>query len=198
MLQGPVTRLSLIAELHAPDSQQAWSEFVSIYRPLIMRVALAKGLQHADSEDLAQEVLATVGRNIRLYQDRGAGSFRAWLFQVTRNLVVNHLTRGGPPLGSGDSSVQAMLQQEPDPGNETATLFQLEYRRLRFRTAAETLRPAFNESTWQCFWLTAVDGQSIDQVAQQLNKSNGAVRVARSRVMSRLRAEVIGDEELDH
>lgn len=193
-MQGPTTRASLLASLNDPASEEAWTEFTGIYRPLIVRVAIAKGLQLADAEDLAQEVLGTVARAIETFESRGEGSFRGWLFQITRNLVVNHLTRGSGPLGSGDSHVQQMLLQQPDPSSETATLFRLELRRFHFERAAKRLKSQFSEATWFSFWLTAVDGHSIAETAQRLGKSAGAVRVARCRVLSRLRLEVQQNE----
>ena len=51
MVLGPETRASLLARLNDPISDEAWREFAAIYRPLIIRVAVARGLQHADAED---------------------------------------------------------------------------------------------------------------------------------------------------
>lgn len=189
-MQGPETRASLIVRLQHPTEDAAWEEFCSLYRPLIVRVARAKGLQHADAEDLAQDVLAVVRKSIARFDPQAAGSFRGWLRTITRNLVVNQLTRSKGPIGSGDSQMLALLHQLPASDEPTATLFDMELRRIRFRAAAETLRPQFNEPTWLSFWLTAVEGQSIAEVARQLGKTPGAVRMARCRVLSRLREKV--------
>jgi RNA polymerase sigma factor (sigma-70 family) len=91
-MQGPETRESLLARLNSPQSDEGWCEFAAIYRPLVYRVARAKGLQHADAEDLTQDVLAVVERSLDRF-DPAIGGFRGWLYQITRNLVVNHLTR---------------------------------------------------------------------------------------------------------
>lgn len=96
-MQDPETRASLIASLNQPASEEAWAEFAAIYRPLIIRVATAKGLQHADAEDLAQETMAIVDRSIRSFDPNAAGLFRGWLRTITRNLIVNHLTRAKEP-----------------------------------------------------------------------------------------------------
>ena len=48
-MQGPETRESLLARLNSPQSDEGWREFAAIYRPLVYRVAKAKGLQHADA-----------------------------------------------------------------------------------------------------------------------------------------------------
>ncbi len=191
---GPETRVSLIGKLNDPASDEAWTEFARLYRPLVIRIARAKGLQHADAEDLAQEVLATVGRAIGSFDADADGSFRGWLFTITRNLCVNHLTRPRGPIGSGDSEMQRMLQEQP-ADEATVTLFQIEHRRLRFQQAAEQIKSQFNESTWLSFWLTAVAGRSIESVANELGKTNGAVRVARCRVLAKLKETI--NESLD-
>jgi RNA polymerase sigma-70 factor (ECF subfamily) len=195
ILQGPETRASLIASLNDPASEEAWQEFAAVYRPLVMRVALAKGLQHADADDLAQDVLATVGKSLDSFSSSGEGSFRRWLYTITRNLALNQLTRGTfsgkrGPIGSGDSDVQKWLREVPARDDKTATLFRLEYRRVRFQRAAEKVRDQFSESTWQCFWRTSVEHQSATDVAVALNKSAGAVRVARCRVLAAIRDEI--------
>lgn len=188
-MNGPETRESLLASLNSSVADEGWREFAAIYRPLIFRVAVAKGLQHADAEDLTQDVLAVVGRSLGSF-DSSRGSFRGWLYQITRNLVVNHLTRGRGPIGTGDSHVAKLLAQYPQPNDDTATLFRLEYRRTRFQQAVSIARSEFHNSTWDAFWLTAVDLRSIESVAEELGKSQGAVRVARCRVLDRLRVVV--------
>ena len=185
-MQGPETRESLLAKLSSPQSDEGWGEFATIYRPLVYRVALAKGLQHADAEDLAQDVLSMIERSLNKF-DPQRGGFRSWLYQITRNLVVNHLTRRRGPIGSGDSDIGHMLSQYPASDDQTATLFRLEYRRVRFQSAAALVKSEFSEATWSAFWLTAVEMKSIADVARQLDKSEGAVRVARCRVLDRLR-----------
>ncbi len=185
-MQGPETRMSLIGRLGDPASEDAWVEFAALYRPLVIRVARAKGLQHADAEDLAQEVLSVVSRAVGSFDAQAEGSFRGWLFKITRNLCVNHLTRGRGPIGSGDSDVQRMLLEQP-ADEAIVTLFQLEHRRIRFRQIAERVRSQFSEPTWLSFWLTAVEGQTIGSAAEQLGKSSGAVRVARCRVLARMK-----------
>lgn len=189
-MNGPDTRKSLLASLHDSANESAWDKFVTLYRPLIVRVARIKGLQIADAEDLAQEVLARVERSIGLYQSQGPGSFRRWLSQVTRNLVINFLTRNKELNGTGDSNIHLLLQQHAEGENKTGTLFDFELRRFRFQQAAEVVSGQVGFSTWQCFFLTAVEDKPVAAVAEKLNKSEGAVRVARCRVLAKIRSEV--------
>lgn len=197
-MQSPETRLSLLASLQNSADRDAWNDFVTIYRPLIFRVAVAKGLQHADADDLTQNVLQAVEGAIESFDRRGVGSFRRWLFRITHNLTINHLTRGRGSVGSGKSDVHDLLNQTPAADNETSTLFQFEYRRARFQQLATEVRTLFSDDVWQCFWQTAVEERSIRDVAQRIGKSEGAVRVARCRVLARLRqaAQKCEDSEI--
>ena len=189
-MSEPETRQSLIACLADPDAEAAWREFHSLYRPLIYRTAKARGMQHADAEDLVQDVMAIVGRAVEGFDGERPGSFRGWLHTITRNCVVNSITRDRQPRGSGDSEIGRLLHDVPQPDEPTATAFQMEYRRLRFYQAADILRKRFSDDTWQAFWLTAVEQLSIAQVARRLGKSEGAIRMARCRVIAQFRQEV--------
>ncbi len=80
MSPGPETRPSLLIRVRDPADHAAWQEFAEIYRPVILRLAQSKGLQAADAEDIAQEVLATVAKAIaeREHDPRRA-RFSTWL-----------------------------------------------------------------------------------------------------------------------
>ena len=190
MTDSPVTRQSLLVRLRNPRDGQAWSEFVAIYSPLIERLARANGLQAADAADLAQEVFRAVAGAIDRYDpDPARGSFRGWLFRIARNLMINLLAaRRIRPQATGDSDVQELLECVPAPNSAETAFFDLEYRRRLFLWAADQVHSEFRPSTWQAFWLTAVDGQDPHAAAQACGISVGAVYIARSRVMARLKS----------
>jgi RNA polymerase sigma factor (sigma-70 family) len=192
MTDSPPTRQSLLFRLKDPRDEQAWSEFVAIYTPLIDRLARAKGLQVADAADLAQEVFRAVAGAIGRYDpDPARGSFRGWLFRIARNLMINLLAgRRIRPQATGDSDVQELLEHVPAPDTAETALFDTEYRRRIFLWAVEEVRDEFRQSTWQAFWLTAVEGHEAKAAAQESGISVGAVYIAKSRVMARLKAVI--------
>ena len=185
----PKTRHSLLLRIRDGQDARAWSEFVAIYEPLVYRLARKKGFQHADALELTQEVLLAVSKSISRWDaDPARGSFRGWLLRVTRNLMVNlFVNERRHPRGVGSTDFQRLLAEQANPACEESAEFDLEYRRRLFRWASERVRGEFRPATWQAFWRTSVEGQAVKLVAHELELSVGAVYVARSRVMARLR-----------
>jgi RNA polymerase sigma-70 factor (ECF subfamily) len=187
---APATDPSLLLRVRDARDQDAWRQFFELYVPLIYGYARKRGLQDADAADVAQDVFQRVlGALRRLDYDPTRGSFRSWLRTITRNRIASWKT--GPQqrdLGSGDSTVRELLEEHPD--GTADTLWDQHYQREVFLWAAEQARPAFAENTWLAFWRTAVEGQEAAAVAAGLGLSVGAVYVARSRVLDRIKKQV--------
>jgi RNA polymerase sigma-70 factor (ECF subfamily) len=188
-----LTRASLLARLGDPGDRAAWQQFVELYGRLVYGFARQRGLQDADAADLTQEVfLALAGGAGRWQYDPKRGSFRAWLYGLTRNKVARFLERGrAQPRGSGDTDANRRLDEEP--GRESDDLeaaWEREFQQQLFRLAAEAVVDSFAPTTWQAFWRTAVEGKSAAAVAADLGLSVGAGYVARSRVLARLTEQV--------
>jgi RNA polymerase sigma-70 factor (ECF subfamily) len=192
MEESPVTRASLLVRIRDGQDTEAWRQFVGVYAELIYGYARRRGLQDADAADLMQEVLRSVaGAARRLEYDPRRGTFRSWLYTVTRNKLLNFLNSAQRrQRGGGGSDEQEKLEAQPAPGEDPAELWDQEYERRQLAWAAERVRGEFKESTWQAFWMTAVEGREPKEVAQALGMSVGAVYVAKSRAVARLKEEV--------
>jgi RNA polymerase sigma factor (sigma-70 family) len=189
--QAPRTRASLILRLRNPDDLRAWQEFVEIYQPVIQALACKRGLQRADADDITQEVLARVAKSIDAWDpDPKKGSFRAWLATITRNLAIQFFRESGRRPKTGIESQIGRLLDDSSKGSVDDREFDLERERQLFLWAARKVRPRFEPKTWQAFWLTAVDGEKVAIVAEQLSTTKAQVYVARSRVMSLLKQTV--------
>jgi RNA polymerase sigma factor (sigma-70 family) len=193
----PTTRPSLLVRLRDFQDQQSWEEFYTIYRPLIYRMARNQGFQDADASELTQEVFMAVASAIERWDPNPEqGSFRGWLFRITRNLMINWLGyRRRHPPGAGGSDIRQLLAEQPDPHTEDSAIFDREYKYQTFAWAAEQIRSEFRQPTWQAFWMTSVENRSVAEVAENLGLTAGAVYIARSRVMARLREKIETLEE---
>jgi RNA polymerase sigma-70 factor (ECF subfamily) len=112
------------------------------------------------------------------------------LFTITRNKIFNFLSaRSARPQAAGDGPSSHVLDNVAD-GNDGADLWELEYQRRIAALAMERIRSEFQDNTWQAFVLTAVDGKPAADVARQIGMTPGAIYVAKSRVLARLKEEV--------
>jgi RNA polymerase sigma-70 factor (ECF subfamily) len=198
MTFSPTTRASLLLRLRDSQDHEAWVEFVALYESVVYRLLRKSGLQDADSRELMQEFFLTVSRNIERWDpDRERGSFRGWLRRVTRNLVINWLRRQqrqGVVVGGAD--MQELLESLPANAEPETIEFDRELRRAVFHQASEQVRGEVSPKSWQAFWETGVAGVSASEAGRKLGMSAGAVRVARCRVVARLR-EVVAEMESD-
>jgi RNA polymerase sigma-70 factor (ECF subfamily) len=185
-MNAPETRQSLILRLQDPGDEDAWRQFSGIYRPIILRMAAARGLQPADAEDLAQRVLMSVSGAIERWLPSGQARFRTWLKRVTDNAVLNALSRTKPDRAGAHPDIQSLLQQQPDHREADSQLLCTEYRRGVLQWAARQIRPEFSDTTWQAFWLTAIENRAAAEVGTLLGRNRGSIYAARSRVMRRL------------
>jgi RNA polymerase sigma-70 factor (ECF subfamily) len=192
MADVPDTRPSLLVRIRDARDGQAWSQFVDLYAPLIYGFLRKHGLQDADAADLTQEVLrAVAGSARRLEYDPTRGPFRGWLFTVVRNKLRNFLTaRNRHEQPSGGSAALAWLEDQPGSDESQGAQWDQEYEQRLFHWAADQVRGDFQDTTWQAFWQTAVQGRGPQEVGEQLGMSVGAVYIAKSRVLARLREQI--------
>ncbi len=190
------TASSLIGKVQARD-QDAWQRLVRLYGPLVDFWVCRARLQPADARDVFQEVFKAVAQGIGGFRkDRPTDRFRGWLRAITRNKLADHFRRqAAQPAGAGGSEAYRQLQEieRPDgPAEDHAELDALQQLRLR---ALEMIRGEFEERTWQAFSRVTVEGQAAKDVAQDLGVTPSAIRLAKSRVLRRLREEMEGLED---
>ena len=193
----PTTRASLLLRLCDSQDHETWIEFVTLYEPVIYRLLRQQGLQDADARDVMQEMLLAVSRSIGRWDPTGPhGSFRRWLRQVARNLVVDWLRQPGRRVVAiGGSDLQSMLDKLPAASELETVEFDRELRRALLQRAGERVRGEVRPATWQAFWETSIVGTSQTDTATKLGMTVGAVRVAKCRVLARLQAAVTELEE---
>lgn len=198
MASTPNTRISLIARLSDISDREAWQEFAELYEPFIFRQGRNFGLQPTDARELVQEVLIAVSKAVQKFEvSSDRGRFRTWLYAVGRNICLRYLARlRSQELSGQDSAVTALLAELPDRKSVELPELTVELQRHCFLQLSRQVRREFQPQTWAAFWQTAVENHSVQSVADGLKMSVGAVYVARSRVMARLKQR-IQDVSLD-
>ena len=192
MAEAPATQPSLLIRLGDKQDTVAWAQFVEVYAPLVYGFARKHGMQDADAADLTQEVMrAVAGAISRLEYDPRRGTFRSWLFTVVRNKFRNYLSnKTRKQMTTGGSSVQELLEAQPDRVDALQEQWDHEYDQRVFSWAVDRVKGSFTEKTWQAFWQVSVEGKNARDVARDVGISVGAVYIAKSRVLARLKEQI--------
>ncbi|TWU43532.1 ECF RNA polymerase sigma factor SigW [Novipirellula aureliae] len=187
MNSDPTTRPSLLVRLQNSRDEHAWAEFTAIYEPVIYRMTRRRGLQDADAREIVQEVLLSITAAIERFDVDDPGSFRGWLSRITRNATIDRLRQQSARAETIGSSGVARLLDEIVANERLEDEFENDRRRQLFRWAASEVRRRTGELNWMAFWRTSVDGCTVADVAKELGIGEGAVYVARCRILKRIR-----------
>jgi RNA polymerase sigma-70 factor (ECF subfamily) len=184
------TSMTLLDQAKAGDAS-AWDRLAFVYTPLVVWWCQRQGIgAPQDVEDVTQEVLAAVAGGIGEFTRSAAGSFRRWLYTITRYKTADYFRRRGSVAAVGGHDAQARLEQLPavadsDSGSNEEGVSE---RAILVRRALELVCPEFQPRTWEAAWRVTVDEQRPAEVAATLGMNVAAVHAAKSRVLRRLRA----------
>lgn len=187
------TRQSLLQRAQTGETD-AWKDLVDLYRPLILAWLNRQGVPAGDLEDLSQEVLLSVVRNLSSFRHSGhRGAFRTWLRTIVCRRTADYWrTLDADTLARGGSGATTALQQIADPDSELNRQWDEEHDRYVLRCLLKLVEEEFEPLTLQVFRRLALDGASGAEAAQELGLSVAAVYVAKSRVLARIRQEAEG------
>jgi RNA polymerase sigma-70 factor (ECF subfamily) len=178
------TSLTLLEGLRA-NEPAAWALMVRLYTPLVHYWCGTFGLRGPDTEDVAQDVFQAAATSLASFRrDSDTDTFRGWLRGITRHKVLLHFRRQGRyPRATGGAAAWAELQEVAAPAEAQDT----QERDTLHWQALELVKAEFGVRTWQMFWRTAIEGRSPADLADELGVTPAAVRMAKYRVLRRLK-----------
>jgi RNA polymerase sigma factor (sigma-70 family) len=185
------TSASLLARLGGDTADAAaWDQFLRRYGPQVLAWCRRWEMQAADAEDVCQDVLLRVARQMRTFRYDPARSFRAWLKTVTRAAWADWLEAGRKPgRGSGDSVTQQALESV-EARDDLVQRIEAEFDRELLDIAVARVRLRIDPTTWEAFKLTAMDGLPAAEAAARTGLKVATVFVAKGRVQRMLADEV--------
>jgi RNA polymerase sigma-70 factor (ECF subfamily) len=179
---------SLLEQLRRPDEEAAWARFVKLYTPLIYTWGRRMGVPRQEAIDLVQDVLTILVQKLPEFSYDRSKSFRSWLRTVTLNKLREQLRRRpGSMVNASDSFLDDLARSA-----DSDTFEEKEYRRHLVRRALQLMQGDFAPTTWKACWEHIVSGRSAAEVGRELGISEGAVYVAKYRVLRRLRETLSG------
>lgn len=186
---SPSTSPTLLEMLGVPGNDAAWQRFLELYGPRIDRGCRSAGLQQADADEVRSRVLAALVSAMRGFKYDPAHRFRGYLATAVRNECHRFWRErkrrpGDHGVGNGEfdgSELPAPIQGLGDELDED-----IQCRLKMASRAMNAVRRRVDETTWQAFWRTAIDGHPASEVAAALGKRVGAVYMAKCRVQQML------------
>jgi RNA polymerase sigma-70 factor (ECF subfamily) len=146
--------VSLLDGLRGGPAPAAWPRLDDLYRPLIRRWALRDAALYGDADDVLQEVMAVLVRELPHFRREHLGSFRRYLRTVTHNRVLAS-RRKRREFADGDGP----LAQLADPNSELSRLWNHEHDRhvfCRLRELLATESP-FEPATVRVFRMVVLE-----------------------------------------
>lgn len=191
------TRRSLLSRLKDSDDQISWRKFFDTYWKLIYGVAIKAGLNDAEAQDVVQETVIAVARNIAEFKyDPAVCSFKGWLMQVTRSRIANQYRRRKRhpedcPQAPEQTSGTALLDRIPDPaGKYLDNLWDEEWHKNLMDAALHRIKDQVDIRQYQMFDFYVLKQWPVRKVAQALNVSVGRVYLAKHRVSKLVKKEI--------
>jgi RNA polymerase sigma factor (sigma-70 family) len=192
------TRLSLLDRLRDLNDQGSWQEFFDIYWKLIYWAAIKGGLSDADAEDVVQETIIGIARNMENFRyEPEVCSFKGWLMHVTRTRIIDHLRKARSPkrnflplptdtrLDEGEG-----LAIEGTAGKQFEDLWDEEWKKNLFDAAIERVKRKVAPEHYQIFYLHSIKGMPARDVGELLGASVPKVYVVRHRISRLIKQEI--------
>jgi RNA polymerase sigma factor (sigma-70 family) len=190
------TRASLLGRLKDCDDQESWAEFYDIYSELIYRVALMAGLSHTEAQEVLQETMIRLAKQMQEFKYDPTRSFKGWLlheasYRIKDQFRKRHPERQAVGRQPGDTSRTATIERIPDPGGFVLEdVWEKEWRTNLLNKAIEKVKGQVSARQFQMFDLYVTKQWPVQKVAKVLGVNIGRVYLAKHRVSALIKDQI--------
>ena len=182
------TRLSLLDQLGQTSDDRSWQDFTQIYDGIILGWLRRQGVNPEDADDIRQEVMTAVCKEISKFEHSGRpGAFRCWLRRITSNRLhrfwQQRQRRATPRTGP---NLLDLAEQLADDKSRVTLAFEADHNRFVLDHLLEQLSQRFSDKNLSAFRRVVLEEEPAQQVAEDLDMTLGAVRVAQHRILRAL------------
>jgi RNA polymerase sigma-70 factor (ECF subfamily) len=190
------TSTDLLGAARRMDAE-AWKTILNRYSWLVFHWCRTAGINPVDSADIVQTVFAQIAKSLsRFKKDGKKAAFRRWLATITRRRIIDfRRSEANQPRGQGGELADRKIRLIPENQAMSSDGSSDDIRREQLWKIVDRLETEVDGKTWEAFWLTTIENLSSTEVASELGMTSNAVRLAKARVLQRLRAAVAGDDD---
>jgi len=184
----PTTRVTLLGQIRNTDDKNAWRAFVDLYAPIVYRYCRNRDIQHADAQNIAQEVFGRVSIAIRGFEyDAARGRFRGWLGLITHQQMLRYrekLARANTARSGTDGDFATSFEGEVEAAWTDA------FNSHIYARAVEAIRVEVDDEEWLAFDRVWNQRERPCDVAQSLQKEPDWIYQLKHRLVNRLKEEI--------
>lgn len=182
------TRRSLLTRLKDWDDQEAWRQFFDLYWRLIYSVARRAGLAEAEAQDVVQETMVVVAKQMPGFRyDPARGSFKAWLHTVIRGRLSRHWRKkSGAPV-----AIDLAEEENETPGPpEFDAIWQSEWEHNLINAALRRVQAKVSPRQYLLFSLATLKEVPTQVITERYEASRTQIYIAKLRVGRLFKAEL--------
>ena len=192
------TRGTLLNRLKNWEDAASWRDFFDTYWRLIYGFAIQRGLTHEEAQDVVQETVVAVAKNIGTFKyDPKVCRFKSWLLGVTRSKIANQLAHRArqPAMAasapSDDPGATPLLNRIPDEqSGQWEQAWDEEWQKNLMEAAFNRVKRRVSIEQYQMFDLFVLKQWPARDVAKTLGVTVAHVYVAKHRIAKLIRKEV--------
>jgi len=187
------TSWTLVARIKNADDGDSWKRFYDFYSAVIRSMARKAGLGDDEAQDVLQETMASVAKNIGKFKPSPEhGSFRGWLLQMARWRIQDQFRKRLRFATVGDSasesSTTSLIERIPDPRElDFSALGEAEVQDRLKQDALKELQLQVKAEHFQIFHLLVVEQKSVSDVAKIVGRSAAQIYLIKHRLSKTLK-----------
>jgi RNA polymerase sigma-70 factor (ECF subfamily) len=196
------TRATLLQRLKNWQDQASWRDFFDTYWGLIYGVARKSGLTDAEAQDIVQETLVVVAKQMPNFTyDPSIGSFKAWLLKLTRWKILDQIRKrkgahlAAMPAGDSSSGTNPIEKFADPKSQELDAVWEREWQRTLLAAAVDNVKRRVDPQKYQIFDFYVNKEWPPEKVAHGFGIPIGQVYLAKHRITEAIKSEV---ERLEH
>jgi len=191
------TRRSLLNRLKNWDDQEGWKEFFDTYWRLIYGVARKAGLVDAEAQDVVQETIIAVAKNMPGFDyDPAIGSFKNWLLRLTRWRITDQLRkklyeRSGQRFPREEHLTTSLVEKASSSDSfDLEKAWNEEWEKNLLEIALDRVKTQVSARHYQLFHLHVIQNVDARMVARRLRVKLAEVYYAKYKISSLAKREI--------
>jgi RNA polymerase sigma-70 factor (ECF subfamily) len=191
------TRATLLERLKNWQDDSSWQDFFDTYWKLIYSVAIKRGLTNEEAQDVVQETMFTVAKQMPNFKyDRKIGSFKSWLLNTTRWRIADQfrkrwkvaVTRSASE--DADTEVWTMPRPMDHASQEIDALWDEAWKKNLLDSAITKIKRRLDPQKYQIFDLCVNKEWLPEKIAETFSIPVAQVYLAKHRATEMIKEEV--------